>query len=392
MRLMLQYLEPGPHLAMLSPSEAAGRLRETLTRLALRAAPLEAVLLGWDLPEALVEACAREAAQAGARLYLWHPLLTAQGTPPGWEGWRVQAADGSPVPGHAGLPEFTFLCPNHPEARDFAVARLCRSLADARYAGVFLDRIRWPSPAAGLEAHLGCFCPHCVEAAREAGIDLAAVQRALRALPPSRSLEALLGGACDDDLLSTWVRWRMGCITAVVAEVAAQARRLGKSVGLDVWSPALAPLVGQSLPALGPYADWVKIMTYGRAWGPAGLPFEIALLARWLASCGALHERQVLSPLATLLGLPLPADEAALRRDGLAAEALAVEVGRARALSAAPLLAGLELVEIPGVCTLQATQVRATLSALRGAGVDGLVLSWDLWRIPLERLEWIFMQ
>ena len=51
------------------------------------------------------------------------------------------------------------------------------------------------------------------------------------------------------------------------------------------------------------------------------------------------------------------------------------------------MMAGIELVEIAGVAELDEAQIRADLAAVRAAGADGLVLSWDLWAIPLERLE-----
>ncbi len=51
------------------------------------------------------------------------------------------------------------------------------------------------------------------------------------------------------------------------------------------------------------------------------------------------------------------------------------------------LLAGIELVEIPGISELEPAQIEADLRAIQAAGADGLSLSWDLWQMPLERLE-----
>ena len=51
------------------------------------------------------------------------------------------------------------------------------------------------------------------------------------------------------------------------------------------------------------------------------------------------------------------------------------------------LLAGIELVEIPGISELTSPQIRADLMALKEAGADGLSISWDLWHIPDKRLE-----
>jgi hypothetical protein len=89
------------------------------------------------------------------------------------------------------------------------------------------------------------------------------------------------------------------------------------------------------------------------------------------------------------LALPLPATRAALRQHGLASEALGIEARRARERGVYPPMAGVELVEISGICASTQAQVRGNLAALRDSGVDRLVLSWDLWRMPLGRLEWL---
>ncbi len=58
----IQYLEPGPIVAGISPQDAAAHLRAAFQRL-----PLSLVIIGWNLPNALVSACAREVDRAGAQ-------------------------------------------------------------------------------------------------------------------------------------------------------------------------------------------------------------------------------------------------------------------------------------------------------------------------------------
>jgi hypothetical protein len=119
------------------------------------------------------------------------------------------------------------------------------------------------------------------------------------------------------------------------------------------------------------------------------LPFEILDLANWEIGTGTTDEPGVLQMLSQALHLPLPSTRDALRERGLLPEALAGEVQRARAAGVRTLLAGIELVEIEGVARLHRAQIEADVRALRVAGVDGLALSWDLWHIPLQRLEWV---
>ena len=100
----------------------------------------------------------------------------------------------------------------------------------ARYAfaGVFLDKIRLPSPANGVDEMLSCFCDHCRGAAAFINLDLDSVVKILadRAIDPgacpartgggeaSHWLEALLAG---DRTLSLFFRFRAGSVTRPAA-------------------------------------------------------------------------------------------------------------------------------------------------------------------------------
>ena len=388
--LAIQYLEDGPHLAQLAPQVAAARLREALARL-----PFDRVLIGWNLPAAILGACAEECARAGAALYRWHPLLTGDASMAVRSEWQTVALNGSPVPGFQGMPEFTFLCPNRPAAAEAALQHLDRALASGPYQGVFLDRIRFPSPSSNPPASFGCFCSDCQRAASQEGLDLLAarseIASALRTPAGARRLiRSLLSPATDpsrDPTLASVLDFRERAINRFVARAVEIARHRGLAVGLDVFSPALARMVGQNLTDLARLADWVKIMSYAHTFGPAGLPFELLGLADWLVEQRDTAEGEALALLAEATGLPLPADRASLRHAGLPPEALRREVMRARQAGPGVWLAGIELVEIAGVAELDEAQIRADLAAVRAAGADGLVLSWDLWAIPLERLE-----
>jgi hypothetical protein len=190
-----------------------------------------------------------------------------------------------------------------------------------------------------------------------------------------------------DSTLAALLDFRERTITRFVAQAVEVARKHGMAVGLDTFSPTLCRMVGQNLRTLDPLADWVKIMSYGHTFGPAGLPFELLGLADWLVERHNFREEDALALLAEATGLPLPRHRDTLRRAGLSSTALQREAERAREAGVRVLLAGIELVEIAGVAELDEAQIRADLAAFEAAGVDGLALSWDLWVMPLERLE-----
>jgi len=60
--IAVQYLEPGPETANISPAQAAERLQAAFDHL-----PIDLVILGWNLPPALLEACAQVTQQGHAR-------------------------------------------------------------------------------------------------------------------------------------------------------------------------------------------------------------------------------------------------------------------------------------------------------------------------------------
>ncbi len=392
MEVFVQYLEGGSYPVYPPADEVRARLQSAAERL-----PLSGVLLGWDLPPALVEACAEECARLRTDLYAWIPLLSGHGRFRPDPDWRVIGLAGQPVGGHGELLEFTFVCPNRPAARAAVLQETEAAIATGPYQGVFLDRIRFPSPAANPARDLGCFCDDCSRAARQEGVDLPSIQadlqqrlvtpqgrqevvRSLLSLPYAVQTEAHVPALRD--LLT----FRQGSIATLVGAAAENARARGLRVGLDCYSPTLSAMVGQDLAALSAHADWTKVMTYARAHGPASLPFEILALADWLIAAGEL-EAEALKFLAAATGWPLPERREALRRGGLAPAILTEELRRGREAGVRRLFAGIELVEVPGVSELQPAQIRADAEAALAAAPDGIVFSWDLWHMPKDRLE-----
>ena len=391
MDISAQYLEGGSG-PPITAAEARSHLRDCFERV-----PLRMVLLGWDQDRRVVEACADECARHGCDLYLWQPLLTGHGALAVDPDWRVLNLRGEPVPGVDGKPEFTFICPNHRDATQIIVQSLDKAVASGCYQGVFLDRIRFPSPAQDFAGQFGCFCDACCAAASRAGLDLLAVRAAaLELLQTERGRHAVIAAMlsaspspdmdADVDLLRLLLEFRQQSISRFVEEIAQWADSMRLKVGLDCFSPMLARMVGQDIAALSDCSDWIKVMTYARAFGPATLPYELAALASWLMSFGE-GEESALDCIARAGGYPLPHSRDALRAGGLPASLITDEIRRARAATPRPLLAGVELVEMPGVCELSTVQIRADAEAVRVGAPDGVVFSWDLLRIALDRLD-----
>jgi hypothetical protein len=334
-------------------------------------------------------------------------LLTGDGTfMPRPEWWTI-GLDGRSVPGFRHMPEFTFVCPNRPAVQDAVLAHVqqivCRrGDGSDRYDGFFLDRIRYPSPAGDPVRLLACFCEDCRRAAAQEGLDLEDVRQRIRTLLSSGQhigsvVRVLLDPAASADLspdlvaLRAFLDFRSRSVTRFVRSVADLVRAEGLQVGLDCFSPSLAGMVGQDLGALDACGDWIKVMSYGHALGPAGMPFELLDLARWMTGTGAVAEGEALAWLSTATRICLPVAGDALREQGVPSDALGDEIRRAYRTGVRSVLAGVELVEIEGVCMLDNAQILSDLRAFRIAGAGGLVLSWDLWHMSLDRLDLVKM-
>ena len=312
-----------------------------------------------------------------------------------WRGERSRGWGGWAEKGSAVEETFRFACPNNPAARQKAVGRLRELLARYAFAGVFLDKIRFPSPANSVDEMLSCFCDHCRDEATRVDLDLDSVIKILadRAIIPcafgaetssdeaSPWLDALLIGS---PVLSRFLRFRAESIAALVAELAELARRMGRRVSLDLFSPCLAPLVGQDYGRLKPHCDWAKPMTYRLALGPAGLRLEIPALIGGVASRFGVDEARIVEWSARYAAF----DNDALHETGERAVPISfiqAEIDAAvRALAPVPVYFGLELVRQPGVIDVDQRHVIDMVKAGRAANAAGLVISWDLMHAPID--------
>lgn len=373
--LAVQYLEYPP--SDTTPAQVRERLHQAFDLL-----PINIVILGWDLPSQLEDAVAEETALQHATLFRWHPLLasdTGFALPVEWQPINLR---GEPVPGFKGLPEFTFLCPNRSDVKDWIAERIEVAAQRGIYQGLFFDRMRFPSPAEDPERHLACFCKSCQQIASDSGVDLDAVHRQidlfLTDTDLAKSFIRSLFTPSDDSLLESFFNFRYNSITHIIQYAAKLTRSHGMNIGLDCFSSTLTRMVGQDLSMLNQSCNWIKLMTYPRVFGPAGLPFELRALAEWLRARHNVHEMEATQIVNEASGL-------SLTKNGLDSESIAHEIQRGRDAGITNLLAGIALVELEGIHQSTSEQIQNDLAACQNA--DGMVLSWDLWHIKSHTLS-----
>lgn len=389
-RVVAQFLEGGVTVAMVDPDAAVTRL-ET----ACQILPISDVCLGWRLPTPLLEPVTEAARALGCKVWLWHPLLSGDGDyVPATNAAR--RSDGEAVPAPFEMPEFGFDCPVRSEGIGSALTRLQAAMGTIAWDGVFLDKIRWPSPTRDPAQDLACFCDACRTAAADAHIDLDAIaQHLAEANGTARGrlglLEELLG-LQDHGVLAPFLAWRAGRISLAVQQAAeliadTPARDGGRTlVALDVFAPSLAWSVGQDIAALAPASDFTKSMMYLGTHGPAGLPFELCQLVRWLQAGGV---ADAATRLGTMLGYDIDS------RDGECADVLPpgafeAELAVLTAAAGAHAAAGIDAITLPGLAVADDETLAAATRAAVAQGVT-IVISWDLWSTPPERL-WIMAE
>jgi hypothetical protein len=380
----------------LAPRRVAGYVAEITKEV-----PLDVLVVGWkERPELFRTLTSRES-RLSPEVFLWYPLLSDY---PGFDASHLvvnsnfmRSRGWSGYEGTGIVETFKQACPNNPQTLSTSLARLEECIIAYPFDGVFLDKIRFPSIANGLQDVFSCFCPFCAEKAAESGLDLDEVRGVLESRVASKAalspvkiprgakwLEQLTAG---QPLLQRFIQFRADSITALVAAVSQRMRTMGKKVSLDVFSPILAPLVGQDFSALARHADWIKPMIYRFGRGPSSLRTELPSLLRELGKYLGYSEAAAMS-WAAAQAEGLEGKTVEQIEEIVPLSLVRAETGRALSLfCGTPLYLGLESVSIPGLMEVGPRHVEEMLEIGSQAGVQGFVLSWDLLHTPIENVR-----
>lgn len=379
-RLLLQYLEPSDAVSTGEPRVFADHLGTALSAL-----PVTDLALGWRLSREVI-AAVRPIVPQEVTVWRWVPVLIDSGEGHDTDARVAVGPSGRPPPPFAGSSDFRFLCPDHDPVVEAGMARAIGLAAEVDAAGVLLDRIRWHSPSRSPATELTCFCERSREAASADGLDLTDVADTLASmadmLAGRRSIVAALLGGPANAGIAAYLAWRSERISRVVTRLVEGLHDAGLRAALDVFTPALAPSVGQDLRAIGRLGTWSKSMTYLDAIGPAAMPYELQGYAHWLTEAG---DDDPAGFLGDLLGFEPPG----LATAGLGTRTLEVEMRRLReSVGASRAIVGIDAVEMPGACEVSDAHLRARVEAVAASGL-GLAPSWELLHISGERLRLI---
>jgi hypothetical protein len=300
-----------------------------------------------------------------------------------WDGWEQSDVQES----------FVFACPNQPDIIRLHEEQLESILRKYPFDGIFLDKLRFPSPASSLEMTFSCFCPYCQEKAEKQNLDLLHVKTLLGRESIINSINFNHWMEAESEkksLLSKYFKFRNQSIADLVAAIRKICIKNKVSLGLDLFTPYFSNLVGQNYRQLCDSADWIKPMIYRYALGPAGIRLEMRELINSLRTNYGFSSEEIFQ-LASRISPDLTPDYfSKMINDCVPFSFIEKEIMDSINFShGKPVYIGIETVSFPGVIDIKPDHLFESLQFIKNSQADGVVLSWDLFHTPIENIEFI---
>ncbi len=344
------------------------------------------------------------------KTYLWYPILADISAFKIEQEQAVETFNGLHGYGRSGCwdklgkgeEDFLFLCPNDEKNIRQIFNQYQNKIIESSFDGVFLDRIRFPSPSNGFEALFSCFCKSCLNKFYiNYGEDLESYRNQAKTIfKRFKTIDVNYLQTCQSfsdiiirDDLEKLFDFRKQKIYRVLKMFADKARQMGKLVGIDLFAPSLAPLVSQDYQLLAKTCDWIKPMIYCHTSSPAGFPLELYCILRAILDINpALDEEQLIQAVSRIIGVDLPTQLNGLLKNGVSEYIICVEMQKIRKLNLpekVDIYIGLEAVQIPGLCNIDKSILKKYLESVIEEDIKGILLSWNLLKIPDENLKFV---
>lgn len=270
--------------------------------------------------------------------------------------------------------EFSFYCPSNGQTIRYLKEIYEEHFADIGFDGVFLDRIRFPSPTFDRNAIFSCCCADCLSKYEKYGITGKDIEEVRKDISRHAAETEFLGIEEYKDGIYTfrnkelnqYFNARARLITELAAELSGYFKSEGLKIGLDLFAPCLSLFVGQSYQELSSYADYIKPMLYRYTDTPAGMLFELKGITKALSreDTGAARFRYL-------------TDKIGIHKAALS-DFMAKEMDSAKKLSHCKVYAGMEIHTIPGRMKIKPAQITEGVKLLDRAGAEGRIASWNI--------------
>lgn len=335
-----------------------------------RMMPVKKVILGWSVNQELYKRLNDFLHRNGVESYLWLPVFSENGLlrptdflvdDLGQKVTSFRAKEGE---------NFEFYCPNDSyNVRSFL--EIYETYYDnLDFDGVFLDKIRYSTFSNGLSGVFNCFCSHCMEKYKAAGIDVDVLKEEMR---KARAHEAgydktplkITGYqngkyTFEEKIWERFFQMKADSVSAAMQEITDFFRKKDRKIGLDLLSPFVAYFAGQDFERLGGMVDYIKPMMYRITNASAGLPFEYANFMK--ETIGEKEEKE--------FSMDFVESELAVAKKAPCAVYSGIDVNR-----------------IKGVVNADPKYITQTLDNMDQQGLQGLILSWDMLCAPDRNLK-----
>lgn len=376
--------------------------------IAKEALNLDALMIWSDINKKDLNLVRRICRDFKIKTYLWYPILAdipdfkieQEQSVETFGGLRGYGKNGCWDKLGEGEEDFLFLCSSDEEHIRRIFDQYQNKIKENGFDGVFLDRIRFPSPSNGFELLFSCFCKSCLNKFyNNYGEDLKGYRnQAKTVFKKFKTIDINYLQTCQSffdiiirDSLKKFYDFRKQNIYQVLKMFADKAKQMGKLVGVDLFAPSLAPLVSQDYQLLAKTCDWIKPMIYCHTSSPAGLPLELYCFIRAILDINpALDEGQLIREISRIIGVDLPTQINELLKIGISEHIICSEMQKIKEFNLPEeidIYIGIEAVQIPEVCNIDRSILKKYLKSVIKADSKGIILSWDLLKIPDENLK-----
>lgn len=376
--------------------------------IAKEALNLDALMIWSDINKKDLDLVRRICRDFKIKTYLWYPILAdipdfkieQEQSVETFGGLRGYGKNGCWDKLGEGEEDFLFLCSSDEEHIRRIFDQYQNKIKENGFDGVFLDRIRFPSPSNGFELLFSCFCKSCLNKFyNNYGEDLKGYRnQAKTVFKKFKTIDINYLQTCQSffdiiirDSLKKFYDFRKQNIYQVLKMFADKAKQMGKLVGVDLFAPSLAPLVSQDYQLLAKTCDWIKPMIYCHTSSPAGLPLELYCFIRAILDINpALDEGQLIREISRIIGVDLPSQINELLKIGISEHIICSEMQKIKEFNLPEeidIYIGIEAVQIPEVCNIDRSILKKYLKSVIKADSKGIILSWDLLKIPDENLK-----
>lgn len=275
--------------------------------------------------------------------------------------------------------------PNDPEIRAKNLESYQQMAATPGIQGILVDGCRFASPASGIGPFFTDFSDHSKKKAAELGFDFKAMHHDARAaydLVMARGRGAgrgplwlespvgILEWLTEHPGLLEWFRFRRVCSTGHFRAISEIIHAAKLRMGVYIFTPSLAPLVGQNYADLLPFMDVYAPMIYRNypdRPGPACLNWELAIIPEEMGLEGTEDETAAMSLILSWTGLKrlTPSRRIAEIRAEMPPESVGHETAMARELIGPDK-------ELAPIIYIDDPQMAKTAESVRQAGANGI--------------------